>query len=369
MLLGVQWDQGESSLRAASAVVPESACLFGLAGESAAWPSKETSSFFSPSSDCEQEALLQSMHIRSQAVEGIPVDAPMPAVVQEEEIDVSAFLVSNPEVQLPNASWTAGPQMAGRGGGASASWMVPGSIGTCNSGGSSVGVASSIGGMMKPSSPVPPLVPPSTQGAGASSTNLNGFAQPSSSSVLSPRAPNLQGPLLPVKQEVMEYVDTTARRHPPDIISLVDDDEDELHLDAIFGSWGSSKSSWPRSSSGSPCCFAPGSWGSSIRRPSFASSSWGGGSSSSSPSCVGSMPCFDQRMSIDIYGSSSMQEQSVRGKMASVSDLPPLPKSCVRASCSNGGAGLVFTDPEMAIIAKEKKLQELLRTDPKKVKR
>ncbi|CAD6256965.1 unnamed protein product [Miscanthus lutarioriparius] len=511
-LLGGQWEQGELSSMAAS-VLPEcpSPGLFGFAGESAAWLSDEmSSSFFSPpsasglapqssdnlvgfaqpSSDSEMEPLSQSLRIPSLAVEDSPVDAPLPPI-EDEEIDVSAFLVSDPEDQLPNASWMAtSPQMGGGGGdggGASASWMAPGS--TCNnwtpmlaptaastctmvstssgsmashSGGSSIGVASSIGGMMKPSSPVLPLVQPSPQAAGASSTNFNGFAQPYSSSVLAPHAPNLQGPLLPVKQEVMEmeYADATARRHP-DFISLVDDDEDGLYQDVIpcsipglngwsrsssghsqgpsfapeaesrynvFGSWGSSSSSpsfgpgsWGGGSSSSSPSIAPGIWGSSSGSPSFAPGSWGGGSSSSSspsfapgswgggspsfapsswgsssgspsfalrswggsssssspsfatsswgssPNFAGSMPCFDRSMSIDNYSSSSMLKLSIGGKMPSTSGLPPLPRA--GASSRKGGAGIVFTDPEIAIIAKDNKLQELLRTDQKKVKR
>ncbi|XP_066333847.1 endochitinase A-like [Miscanthus floridulus] len=233
-LLGSPWDQGQSSSMAAS-VLPEcpSPGLFGFDGESAVWPNEEmSSSFFSPpsagglapqssdnlvgcaqpSSDSKMEPLPQSLRIPSVAVEGSPVDAPLPPIEKEEKMDVSAFLVSDPEDQLPNASWMAtSPQMGGGGGGASASWMAPGS--TCNnwtpmlaptaastctmvstssgsmayhSGGSSIGVTSSIGGMMKPSSPVLPLVPPSPQAAGSSSTNFNGFAQPSSSSILAP---------------------------------------------------------------------------------------------------------------------------------------------------------------------------------------
>jgi hypothetical protein len=62
-----------------------------------------------------------------------------------------------------------------------------------------------------------------------------------------------------------------------------------------------------------------------------------------------------------------MLNLSIGGKMPSTSGLPPLPRA--GASTSKGGAGIVFTDPEMAIIAKDKKLQELLSTDQKKVKR
>ncbi|OQU83493.1 hypothetical protein SORBI_3005G125100 [Sorghum bicolor] len=368
--LGGQFEQGESSSMAAS-VLPEcpSPGLFGFADEFAAWPSEEvSSSFFSPSS---AGGLAPQSSDNLAGFAQLSSDYEMellPPIEEEEEIDVSAFLVSDPEDQLPNASWMASsPQMGGGGGGgASASWMAPGSTGNnwppmlataaastctmkvstssgsmaCHYGGSSIGVASSIGGMTKPSSPVLPLVPPSSQGAGASSSNFNGFAQPSSSSVLAPLATNLQGPLLPVKQEVMECVDATARRRP-DFISLVDDDEEDgLYQDVIpcsipgingwsrsggghsqgpsfapgaesrynvFGSWGSGSSStasfapgsWLGSSSNSPSfgpgswgggsssspSFAPGSWGSSSGSPSFAPGSWGGGgSSSSSPS-------------------------------------------------------------------------------------
>jgi hypothetical protein len=53
--------------------------------------------------------------------------------------------------------------------------------------------------------------------------------------------------------------------------------------------------------------------------------------------------------------------------MPSTSGLPPLPRCGIRSK--KRGAGIVFTDPETAIIVKDKKLQELLRRDPKKLKR
>ncbi|CAD6253822.1 unnamed protein product [Miscanthus lutarioriparius] len=429
-LLGSPWEQGQSSSMAAS-VLPEcpSLGLFGFDGESAVWPSEEmSSSFFSPLSAGglvpQSSDNLVGLRIPSLAVEGSPVDTPLPPIEEEEEMDVSAFLVSDPEDQLPNASWMAtSPQMGGGGGGASASWMAPGMLAptaasTCtmvstssgsmayHSGGSSIGVTSSIGAIFEFHSL--PTCAKSTRASAA------------------------------VKQEVMEmeYVDAIARRHP-DFISIADDDEDGLYQDAIpcsipglngwsrssrghsqgptfapeaesrynvFGSWGSSSSSspasfapgsWLGSSSGSPSfgpgswggggssssprfapgswgssrgsprfapgswgggsssspSFAPGSWGSSSGSPSFAPSSWGGsspsfatgswGSSSSSPSFAtgswggsnsspyfaGSMPCFDRSTSIDNYGSSSMLNLSIGGKIPSTSGLPPLPRA------------------------------------------
>jgi len=52
--------------------------------------------------------------------------------------------------------------------------------------------------------------------------------------------------------------------------------------------------------------------------------------------------------------------------------LQPLPPSSLRTGASrshNPTARVIFTDAEMEIIGKEKNLQELVNTEPKKVKR
>ena len=52
--------------------------------------------------------------------------------------------------------------------------------------------------------------------------------------------------------------------------------------------------------------------------------------------------------------------------------LQPLPPSSLRTGASSSRsptARVIFTDAEMEIIGKEKNLQELVNTEPKKVKR
>lgn len=422
-LLGGQWEQGESSSTSRAAEMSSffsPSCAGGLAPQS----SNRLLGFTQPSWGSELAPLPLSLGRPSHAVEDRPtIDAPPPPIEddddEEEEIDVSAFLASDQEDQMPNASWPTSPHMgdgAGREGGAS--WMAPGR--TCNnwppklmtpatastcamhmlstsfgsmprhSGDSSIGVATSTGAVIKP--------PLSSQlCAGASSSIFNGFAQPSSSSVLAPRAPNLQAPLLPaVKQEfTAEHVDATTRRRHPDFVSLVDDDENGLYEDAIpfsssraslmsLGSGASALNAWAcTSSSGDKqgpsltpeteskhindfgsSTFAPGSWPGSS---SDTLSSVGPVSGGRRPtSFAASMPCFNRSTSADV---------SIEGKMPMPSTfcLPPTSRMAGAArasSCSGHGAGIFFTDAEMEIIRKEKNLQELLRSNnPKKVKR
>ncbi|CAO2141800.1 unnamed protein product [Urochloa humidicola] len=129
----------------------------------------------------------------------------------------------------------------------------------------------------------------------------------------------LQAPLLPVKQEPVNDEDMAARRDPV-LVSLIDDgDEDELYYqDAILHSFRDGNSSMDIDSS---------------------SLSMGGNNNQSSNPVPMTMPLSS---SIIMPGGSS--SHTIVG-------------------------GVVFTDAEMQILMRDKNLQELVKTDPKKVQR
>ncbi|CAL5003411.1 unnamed protein product [Urochloa decumbens] len=190
---------------------------------------------------------------------------------------------------------------------------------------SSMGVGNSIpavpnlaAGAMKAPMP-PPRAPSLSQGVGAGSSNFIGFeAQPSLSSELAALRAGLQAHLLlPVKQEPTSNV------------------EDKLDQDAI-------QHSMPENST------ARGLVGreASLTIPVEISSN------ASSAKVAGSTPCLNSN---------------------STSKPPlPLPPSLLRAGASSSRShttGIIFTDAEKETVRKDKKLQDLVNTDPKRAKR
>jgi hypothetical protein len=176
-------------------------------------------------------------------------------------------------------------------------------------------------GAMK--APMPSLKPPSSQGAGASSNVISFAAWPSSNYKLATLPASLQAPLLPEKQGP---INATAACRDPNFIILINSEKYELDQDN------------PNA--------RDVSWESALKHP-------------EDTRITGSTPCHHGSLSIGINNSSSMPKLS-----------QPLPPSSLRASSSRSPVTrVIFTDAEEEIIRKDKNLQELVNTEPKKVKR
>ncbi|RCV29665.1 hypothetical protein SETIT_6G030200v2 [Setaria italica] len=187
---------------------------------------------------------------------------------------------------------------------------------------SSMGAGSSIPAVpnltaraMKMKAPMPPS---SSQGVGAGSNNFVGFAaQPSLNSELATLRAGLQAHLLPVKQEP------------------ISNKEDELDQDTI-------QHSMPDNSTARGLV----SWEAALKMP--VESRYNG----SSTKVAGSTPCHNSNSTLKLS--------------------QPLPPSSLRAGASSSQshvAGVIFTDAEKEIIRKDRSLQELVNTDPKRAKR
>ncbi|CAL4997341.1 unnamed protein product [Urochloa decumbens] len=188
----------------------------------------------------------------------------------------------------------------------------------------------------------PPLTLPLSQGSGAS-TKFIGVTQPCLNSRPTEFWASHQEVSLPVKKEP---IDVTATCHDLELKSLYNK-EDKPNQDAV-PNWMPDNSivsgqSWP--------------WESALKHPERSRNDI------SDTRIAGRAHCHDQSSSMVINNSNSTPKLS----------WPlPLPLSSVRAGASSSHShvtGVTFTNAEKEVIRKDRNLQELLNTDPKKVKR
>ncbi|PVH36395.1 hypothetical protein PAHAL_6G065500 [Panicum hallii] len=201
----------------------------------------------------------------------------------------------------------------------------------CHRGDLSINLGSSIssvpnlttGAMKSPSRP--PLKPPSSQGAGTSSNFINFATRPSSNSELAPLPESLLAPLLPEKQSP---IDATGARHDPDFKSFIDNDGYELDQDD----------------------------------PTARDMSWETALKPSEDTRITRSKPFH-------HGSSSMGIENSRSTPKVLQSLPPSSLRAVASRSRSPVTRVIYTDAEKEIIRKDKNLQELVNTDPKRVKR
>lgn len=202
-----------------------------------------------------------------------------------------------------------------------------------------------IGDMDEDEAPMLPVVmpPPSFQGAGASSN----FAQPPSNSEVAPApaAASLQAPLLlPARQEPVH----DNRAPHCDLVLLFDENEENLPVQepdnpTAMGQSSETASKLPEESRHNV-------------------------SDSTTVAVDGmSTPSQDPSSSMDTINSSSSLS-AIGGNTSS--GLPPMPPPpLIRAGGSSHSGEVTFDDAELEILWKDKNLQELVYTDPRKVKR
>jgi hypothetical protein len=171
----------------------------------------------------------------------------------------------------------------------------------------------------------PPLKPPSSQGAGTSSNFINFATRPSSNSELAPLPESLLAPLLPEKQSP---IDATGARHDPDFKSFIDNDGYELDQDD----------------------------------PTARDMSWETALKPSEDTRITRSKPFH-------HGSSSMGIENSRSTPKVLQSLPPSSLRAVASRSRSPVTRVIYTDAEKEIIRKDKNLQELVNTDPKRVKR
>ncbi|CAO2200909.1 unnamed protein product [Urochloa humidicola] len=211
----------------------------------------------------------------------------------------------------------------------------------------SMEVGSSISSMpnlsikaMKMKEPMLPLTPPLSQGVDAS-TNFISFTRPSSNSKPTEFWASLKEVTLPVKQEPINIIATC---HDIEFKSI-NNEEEEPNQYAI--------PNWiPDNTTGSGLSW---SWEAALKHPEWSRNN------ASSTRITGSTPCHYQSSSMVISDSSSTPKLS-----------QPLPPSSLRAGASSRHrhvTGVIFTNAEKEKIRKDKNLQDLVKTDPKKVKR
>ncbi|KAL6592446.1 hypothetical protein ACP70R_049499 [Stipagrostis hirtigluma subsp. patula] len=193
-----------------------------------------------------------------------------------------------------------------------------------------------------PSAGLPPIWGP----ASSHTFSGTGLAPPSSESEryeLAPLPPCLQMPLLPVKHEPID----DAPRREPELISLEDGDELSALPPDQMGIGGSSG-----------CACMPPEPVSNYNLMGVAATSSG---------------CAGGSMAWQCSGSSSMENSMPTPKfMLGGMESPGLSSRGARArsSTSRGKAdGDIFSDVELETIMKEKRLRELVDTNPKRVKR